>query len=188
MSTVAKEPRNPNILADMGLSRVSAIGAVIIVASAVQSTVLSYATILGVIPQLVLVVVLCLAFTDGGRVGLVCGFFAGLLQDLQLPEGSVVGLYALVYTLVGYAVGQVREFTPAESVWTPLFAVAAATALVEGSYATFAIMLGQEWVSIGFTAKVIGLVVLYNTLLTPLVFPVVRKVADRFRPERVYRW
>lgn len=184
---VVKEPRSPNILADLGLGRVSAIAAVIIIASAVQSTVLSYATILGVIPQVVLVVILSLAFTDGGRVGLVCGFFAGLLQDLQLPEGSVVGLYALVYTLVGYAVGQIREVAPAESVWTPLLAVAAATAIVEASYATLAILLGQEWVSIGFTAKVIGLVVLYNTLLTPLVFPLVRRVADRFRPERVYR-
>lgn len=188
MSVQAKEPRNPSIIGDLGIPRISAIAAVIIVASAVQSTVLSYATILGVIPQLVLVVVLCLAFTDGVRVGLVCGFFAGLLQDLQLPTGSIIGLYALVYTVVGYGVGQIREFTPAESVWTPVFTVAAATALVEGSYATLAIMLGQEWVSIGFTAKVIGLVVLYNTLLTPLVFPLVRKVADRFRPERVYRW
>lgn len=188
MNSVAKEPRAPSPFADLGVGRVSAIAALIIVASAVQSTVLSYATILGVIPQVVLVVVMCLAFTDGGRVGLVCGFFAGLLQDLQLPEGSIIGLYALVYTLVGYSVGQLREFTPEESVWTPVLTVAAATAVVEASYATLAIMLGQEWVSIMFTVKVIGLVVLYNTLLTPLVFPLVRKVADRFRPERVYRW
>jgi rod shape-determining protein MreD len=188
MSAQVKEPRTPNAFADLGIARISAIAAVIVVASALQSTVLSYATVLGVIPQVVLVVVLSLAFTDGARVGLVCGFFAGLLQDLQLPQGSIVGLYALVYTLVAYGVGQIREFTPAESVWTPVFAVAAATAVVEASYATLAIMLGQEWVSIGFTAKVIGLVVLYNTLLTPLVFPLVRKVADRFRPERVYHW
>jgi hypothetical protein len=24
--------------------------------------------------------------------------------------------------------------------------------------------------------------------LTPFIFPAVRKVADRFRPERIYRW
>ena len=51
-----------------------------------------------------------------------------------------------------------------------------------------AIMLGQPWVSIGFTAKVAGLVVLYNTLMTPFAFPLVRRVADRFRPERVHTW
>ena len=188
MSSAAKEPRAPSVWADFGIARGSAIAAMIVVAAALQSTVLSYATILGVIPQVVLVVVMSLAFTDGSRVGLVCGFFAGLLQDLQLPEGSIVGLYALVYTLVGYAVGQLRELGPSESVWTPVLTVAAATVVVEGSYATLAILLGQEWVSITFTAKVIGLVVLYNTLLTPLAFPLVRKVADRFRPERVYRW
>jgi hypothetical protein len=36
--------------------------------------------------------------------------------------------------------------------------------------------------------RVAGLVVLYNTLLTPFLFPLTRKIADRFRPERVYRW
>lgn len=188
MSTAAREPKPSSFLGDLGVPRVSAIGAVVILALALQSTVLSYATILGVIPQVALVVVMSLAFTDGERVGLVVGFFAGLLQDLQLPAGSIVGLYALVYTLVGYSVGLLREYIPAESVWTPVLTVAAASAVVEASYATLAILFGQQWVSLAFTAKVIGLVVLYNTLLTPLVFPLVRKVADRFRPERVYRW
>ena len=188
MSTAAREPKASGFLADLGVPRASAIAAVVVLALAVQSTVLSYATILGVIPQVALVVVMSLAFTDGERVGLVVGFFAGLLQDLQLPAGSIVGLYALVYTLVGYSVGLLRDYTPAESVWAPVLTVAAASAVVEASYATLAILFGQEWVSITFTAKVIGLVVLYNTLLTPLVFPLVRKVADRFRPERVYRW
>lgn len=188
MSVTAKEPRPSSVLSDLGVKRAAAIGAVVVFALALQSTVLSYATILGVIPQVALVVVICLAFTDGERVGLVAGFTAGLLQDLQLPAGSIVGLYALVYTLAGYAAGILREYAPAESVWTPVLTVAAGSALVETSYATLAILMGQEWVGIVFTAKVIGLVVLYNTLLTPLIFPLVRKVADRFRPERVYRW
>jgi rod shape-determining protein MreD len=187
MSATAQGPRATTWFHDFGFQRISAIAAVVILALAVQSTVLSYATILGVIPQVVLVVVMSLAFTDGERVGLVVGFFAGLLQDLQLPVGSIVGLYALVYTLVGYGVGSLRDYVPSDSVWTPVLTVAAASAAVEASYATLAILFGQEWVSIGFTAKVIGLVVLYNTLLTPLVFPLVRRVADRYRPERVYR-
>ena len=41
---------------------------------------------------------------------------------------------------------------------------------------------------LGYTVRVAGLVVLYNTLLTPFVFPLVRRVAERFRPERVHRW
>jgi cell shape-determining protein MreD len=94
----------------------------------------------------------------------------------------------LVYTLVAYAVGMFRIYAPQESVLAPVFAVTVATTVAEFGYAAMAIMLGQPWVGFDFTVKVAGLVILYNTLLTPFVYPLVRKVADRYRPERVYRW
>nr|MBA2426304.1 hypothetical protein [Actinomycetota bacterium] len=94
----------------------------------------------------------------------------------------------LVYTLIGYTVGVIRQYSIKESVWTPVAAVAAASAIAEIGYAALAILLGERWVSLIYTLKVTGLVVVYNTLLTPFVFPLVRRVADRFRPERVYRW
>ena len=187
MAMTAREPRTPGILSEIGLPRVFAVAAVVILALALQSTLLAQATVLGVIPQVVLVVVVCLAYLDGERVGLVTGFSAGLLQDL-LPFPAIIGLTALVYTLVGYAVGNLRQFAPADSVWTPVLAVALASAVAEFSYAALAIILGEPWVGLGYTARVAGLVVVYNTLLTPFVFPFVRRVADRFRPERVHRW
>lgn len=180
-------PRRPTIFGEIGLPRMLAVGAVLVVAVALQSTLLAQVTVLGVIPQVVLVVVVCLAYLDGERVGVVTGFFAGLLQDL-LPFPTIIGLTALVYTLVGYAVGNLRQYAPAESVWTPVLAVAVASAVAQLSYAALAIILGEPWVGLGYTARVAGLVVLYNTLLTPFVFPLVRRVADRFRPERVHRW
>lgn len=187
MAMTVREPRTPGILREFGFPRVFAVGAVAVVALALQSTLLAQLTILGVIPQVVLVVVVCFAYLDGERVGLVTGFSAGLLQDL-LPFPAVIGLTALVYTLVGYGVGILRQFAPSESVWTPVLVVALASAVAEFGYATLSIILGEPWVGLGYTARVSGLVVLYNTLLTPFVFPLVRRVADRFRPERVHRW
>lgn len=182
---LAKEPRSPGLLADIGVARMLVTGLIVIVTLALQSTVLARMTLLGVIPQLVLVVVVSLAYLDGERVGAAAGFAGGLMQDLLLPQ-SIVGLTALVYTLIGYGVGVLRQYTTAESVWTPVFAVTIASAVAEISYATLAVLLGQEWVSIAYTGKVIGLIVLYNTLLTPFVFPLVKKIASRFRPQRVY--
>jgi rod shape-determining protein MreD len=179
--------RRPTILGEIGLPRVLAVAAVIVVALALQSTLLAQATVLGVIPQVVLVVVVCLAYVDGERVGVVTGFSAGLLQDL-MPVPGVIGLRALVYTLVGFAVGNLRQYAPSDSVWTPVLAVALASGVAELGYAGLAITLGEPWVGLGYTARVAGLVVLYDTLLTPFVFPLVRRVADRFRPERVHRW
>ncbi|MGH2788681.1 MAG: rod shape-determining protein MreD [Actinomycetota bacterium] len=187
MSISTKDIRAPGALSDIGIGRVAAVAALMIVAFALQSTLLTRATILGVVPQVLLVVVVSLAYTDGERVGLVVGFFGGLLQDLLIPE-SIIGLYALVYTLIGFGVGSFRKYAVGDSVWTPVLVVAAASAAAEMSYATLAIIMGQQWVSLTFTAKVAGLVVLYNTLLTPFIFPAVRRVAERFRPERIYRW
>jgi rod shape-determining protein MreD len=176
------------ILAEVGLARVAAVAALIIVALALQSTVLARLTILGVIPQVVLVVVISLAYTDGERVGVVTGFAAGLLQDLLLPPQSIMGLTALVYTFVGYSAGKLSQFAPRDAVWTPVATVAVASALSELGYALLSILMGRAWVGLVYTAKVAGLVVLYNTLLTPFVYPLVRRFADRFRPERIYRW
>ncbi len=174
------------IFSEMGVPRVAAIGAIVVTALALQSTLLARITVLGVIPQLVLVVMVSLAYSNGERVGVVTGFAGGMLQDLLISQ-SIVGLTALVYTLIAYGVGTLREYAPPQSVWAPVFSVAIASAVAELSYAVLAIMLGQPWVSLAFTAKVAGLVVLYNTLLTPLVFPLIRKVSERFQPERVYR-
>jgi rod shape-determining protein MreD len=176
------------LLGEIGLTRIAAVAAVVVVALALQSTLLARLTLLGVIPQLVLVVVVSLAYTDGERVGVVVGFTAGLLQDLLLPPQSILGLTALVYTFVGYAAGILRQFAPPDSVWTPVLAVTLASAAAEVSYPLLSIIMGRPWVSLAYTVKVAGLVILYNTLLTPFVFPLTRKVADRFRPERVYRW
>ena len=188
MATNAKPVRARGPLGELGVPRFLAIAAVLIVALALQSTLLTKTTFLGVIPQLVLVSVVSLAYLDGPRMGVLVGFFGGLLMDLQLPPGTIAGIYALVYTLIGFGVGSYRQYSTSESVWTPVFLVAIGSALAEAGYALLSIMLGERWVSLTFTAKVLGLVVLYDTLLTPFVFPVIRRVAARFRPEKVHRW
>lgn len=183
----SSEARVSGFFSEVGISRIVAVGLVVLAALTLQTTVLARLTLLGVIPQLVLVVVVCLAWVDGPRVGVTAGFFGGLLLDLQLPPASIVGLTALVYTFIGYGVGFFRQYSVGESVWAPALAVAISSMVAEGGYALLAILLGRPWVSLAFTAKVAGLVVLYDMLLTPFVFPLVRRVADRFRPERVYR-
>jgi rod shape-determining protein MreD len=186
MSVAAGDLRGRGFLNETGIRRALAFAATLLLALVIQSTLLVKVTLLGVIPQLTLVVVVGFAYLDGERVGTVAGFCVGILQDLLLPQ-SIIGLTALVYTLVGFTVGRARQYAP-DSVWAPVAMAAGASAAAELGYALLSIMLGQPWVSISFTLRVIGLVALYNTLLMPLVFPFLRRVADRYRPERVYRW
>lgn len=178
--------RRASLVSELGFARPAAVGGILVAAIALQSTLLTKVTILGVIPQLAFVVVVSLAYLEGEKAGVAVGFAAGLLVDLLLPL-SIVGLTALVYTSIGYLIGSGRQLASGDSVWVPVFAVAMASAAAEFSYAILAIMMGERWVSLGYTAKIAGLVTLYNTLLTPFVFPVVKKIADKVRPERVVR-
>ena len=58
-------------------------------------------------PDLVLVVVVALALTGGPMEGVLGGFCAGLALDVAPPATHLVGQYALVFCLVGYAAGRV---------------------------------------------------------------------------------
>jgi rod shape-determining protein MreD len=152
----------------------------------VQSTLLTKVTLLGVIPQMLFVVVVSLTLLEGESVGITVAFLGGLIQDFLLV-GAITGLTALVYTMVAFGVGILRAYLPHQSVWTPVLVVAIASAVAEFGYAILSIIMGQNWISLSYTARIAGLVILYNTLLTPFVYPVVKNVADRVRPERVVR-
>jgi rod shape-determining protein MreD len=180
MMAVVNEPRR-GVVSHIGLTRAVAIAALMIAALAIQSTLLPLATLLGVIPQLVLVVVVSLAYIDGERVGIIAGFTGGLLMDLLIP-GAPVGVNALLFVLIGYGVARFRQLTPSEGVWTPVVVVIFASIVAEFGYGLLQIMFGQPWIALSDTAKVAGLVIVYNTLLTPFVFPVVRRVSERFGP------
>lgn len=61
------------------------------------------------LPDLFLVLVVCLGFILGERRGAVIGLLAGLLQDVVL--GSALGFFALAKMLLGYGAGLLgREF------------------------------------------------------------------------------
>lgn len=185
--SVAADVRTSGTLTDLGILRAIAVAVLLLGALVLQSTVLEQVTFLEVTPQLALIVVVSLAYLVGPQIGVVTGFSAGLLLDLQLPEqGAVVGITPLLYVLLAYGVGAMRQYSLSESVWAPVFTVTVVSAISEFSYAGLSIILGQSWVSLTYTAKVAGLVVLYNTLLTPFVFPIVRRISSRYAPSKVY--
>jgi rod shape-determining protein MreD len=107
---------------------------VLIVASIVlQLTVLNGLRLPGGgVPDVVLVVVAALAVADGPLAGAITGFAAGLCLDLAPPGSLLVGQYALVFCLAGWAAGRLGRAAGKHPLWSVLFmaiVVAAAEAL-----------------------------------------------------------
>jgi rod shape-determining protein MreD len=82
----------------------------------------------GGVPDFLLVAVAAIGMTGGPMTGAVTGFAAGLCLDLAPPGSGIVGEYALVFCLAGWACGRFRGIL-SRSALLPM-AVTAAVAVV----------------------------------------------------------
>src|SRR2546421_12337060 len=98
---------------------------VVLTALVLQSTLFSQVTLAGVKPELVYLVSIVLAFLEGPSSGAVAGFAGGMAQDFLLNQPK--GITALTLTLVGYAVGTIRQYIVTPSPLLPVALVAGGT-------------------------------------------------------------
>lgn len=122
----------------------------------------------GVAPDLVLLVVVALALNSGPMTGMICGFCAGLALDIAPPSGHLIGVYALVFCLLGYFCGLVSAELES-SVLLPLAASAVGAAAGAALYAAVGIVLGNPDVTGPAVRHVLPLSVFYDVLLSPFV-------------------
>ena len=150
--------------------------ALILSALVIQTTILPHLALFQVMPDLVLTVVICIALVRGPSVGAVAGFTGGLLRDFLLYAPT--GLSALAYLSVGYAVGAIRPYVQSTSVAVPLVGVLAGSTAGTSFYIGLSVLLGVSSGSLSRVIQVVVLTGLYNTLLVPFVYPVVRRVSN----------
>jgi rod shape-determining protein MreD len=160
--------------------------AVVLTALVLQSTIFAQVKLAQAKPDLVALVTIVLAYLEGPSSGALAGFAGGMAEDflLNLPKG----ITALSLTLVGYAVGTARQYVVTPSPLIPVVVVAGATFAGVLFNQLVAFLLGQLHVGLGYVVKVAILAGIYNAVLTPLVFPIVRRVAESSRATRVFRW
>jgi rod shape-determining protein MreD len=166
--------------------RVLALTAVVVTALLLQSTLFADLKLLGVRPELLYLITIVIALLEGPDEGLVFGFFAGLAQDFMLNEPK--GLTALTLTLLGYAVGLARQYIVSPSPLVPTIGVAIGTATGIGFYEVVSFLLGEYNQPVTFTVKVALLAALYNAVLTPILYPLLRRISVGSRPRRVVRF
>ena len=119
-------------------------------------------------PDLVLVVVVALGLTGGPLEGMLGGFCAGLALDVAPPATHLVGQYALVFCLVGYATGRVGSHLN-ESAWAPIGVAALGAALGELLFALTGMIFGNLDITWSAVGHVLPASVVYDVLLSPFV-------------------
>jgi rod shape-determining protein MreD len=159
---------------------------IILTALLLQSTVFSGVRLIGVRPELIYLVTILIAMLEGPRSGAVAGFAGGMAQDILLNHPGK-GTTALTLTLLGYSIGMFRQYIVTPSPWLPAMLVAGGTAGALIFYGTITFLIGQLDAGWAYLIKAALLSGLYNAVLTPVVYPIIRRVTESSHRSKVFR-
>ncbi|UCH33569.1 MAG: rod shape-determining protein MreD [Armatimonadota bacterium] len=145
--------------------------AVIALCGALQFSVLHWARIAGVEPDLLLIVTVVIGLLSGPRAGMAVGFSAGVVQGAVLGRG--IGVFAAAKTIVGYLVGVAGARLYVENLFVMMGAAAAMTVAHE----VIALVLTRsQGVSLGNAVVSIMLQACYNGGAALIVGAALRRV------------
>jgi rod shape-determining protein MreD len=128
----------------------------------------------GVQPNLMLLVAVAGGIVAGPSGGALLGFAVGLLTDLLFLE-TPLGISALVYCLVAYAVGTLQTGVLRTNWWLPFITVLVACAAGETLFALVGAMLGQRELVNERLLLIAGVVGVLNAVLAVVVVPLTRR-------------
>jgi len=149
--------------------------AIIVVVLLIQLTLINSITILGIKPDLIMVVVVVFSLLRGEKEGTISGFASGLLQDIF--STGLLGINALAKTVIGFICGILKEKIFHEHI---LFLIPVITFIASITQSILIFLLlrafGIEY-SLTWSLKQLALPeALYSSLLSPFIFLAINKL------------
>ena len=147
----------------------------------VEIGVISEVPVFGVTIDVSPLLVAFVGLTCGSTIGAVTGFGVGLLVDLMLAQ--TLGVTSLVFTVIGYWAGRLRELRDPQAAIAPLLVGACAAAVALVGYSVIEFLLGVDApVSLDLLRQIVlGIVV--DTVLALPMWLLVRRVLDPALPD-----
>jgi rod shape-determining protein MreD len=131
----------------------------------------------GVIPDIVLVSVLVVALQGGPEAGAIYGFGSGMFIDMFLRPPA--GLSAMAYTIVGLAMGLIRDRLIRHP-WWHYPAIGAVGSLASSTlYLTLGGLAGQEHLWASRSLRIVLVRAIYDGALATIVIPVTTRLLAR---------
>lgn len=165
------------------IRRAGMVTLVLVTAAILQTSLLPFLSLSGFRPDLLLLVTIAFALRDGLLTGLRVGFAAGVLVDLLLNE-SPVGLTALVFVGVAYAVGVARPYLAPDSWSAPVILSVMGTLVGVAGYGMLSAVLAEDPIAMGLILQASLVSAIYALLLAPVVDGLVRRLSEQFPLER----
>jgi rod shape-determining protein MreD len=161
------------------------LGFVVIICVVLQTTLFTHLRIDGVAPEVGLVAVLAVAYYDGAESGAWFGFVMGLSIDLFLT--TPLGLSALSYAITAYGVGVFQAgMVRRPPAIAPL--LGGIGGFVGGLvFLAIGAVVGESGFLSLSSLKAVAISAVYDALIAPIVFPLVRRAARHTQNEATWR-
>ncbi|HZL47703.1 MAG TPA: rod shape-determining protein MreD [Solirubrobacteraceae bacterium] len=162
-------------------SLLTRIALLVVVVVFFQIGVVSEVPVFGVVVDLSPLVVAFVGLLCGSTVGAATGFAVGLLVDLALVQ--TLGVTSLIFTLIGYWCGRLRELRDPQATLTPLLVGAAAAAAALVGYSLMEFLLGVDApVSLELLRQIL-LGVVVDTIVALPMWAIVRRSLEPGLPD-----
>lgn len=147
---------------------------IIFIAYILQTVIIPDFNILGIAPNLMLVIVCSIAFLFGSTIGGEIGFFAGLLLDFN--QGRAIGLYAFLCMYIGIILGQFNKRFFKDNYIVAIIFIGLTTAVYEIFIYVFGIFAYSQSFYFGEFAINILLSIAVNVICALIVYPLMLRI------------
>lgn len=147
---------------------------VVILNTILQSTLITYIGVFGVVPNTAIVIVTLIAIKKGRLYGSAFGLFAGLLQDIMFSV--VIGVNGFILFFIGYLIGFAHNSFTKETAVYPFVFTALGTIFYNFVFALMQFFLSREVVFIDAVRSVFSLEIIYNGFIAVVLFIVMQRI------------
>lgn len=147
---------------------------IIIVNFIIQSTILPYFSIFGVVPNTALIIVVIIALSKGKYYGGFFGLFIGLIQDVIF--NITLGINGFIYFFAGYLIGSIEKILARDNVLSPIIFTSLTTIYYNIFYFLFMFFLSRYIPFKYYINHVIPIELVYNGLVSILIYKLFNRV------------
>lgn len=154
---------------------------IILICFLLECTVFQRLALGSVTPNLLIVVTSSFGFMRGKKEGMLVGFLSGILVDIMF--GDLIGFYALIYMVLGYANGFFRKIFYDDDIKLPLILIAASDFIYGNIVCIFMFIMRSRFQYFYYLKNVILPELIYTILVTLVLYQVILHINKKLEAE-----
>ncbi len=163
------------------IKRIAVTAVLILVVYLLQCTIFPSLEIAGIKPNLLIIIISSVGFMRGPREGMITGFAAGLLTDIQF--GELIGFYAVIYLLIGYVNGLFRQMYYDEDIKLPLFLITLSEFMYGIVIYFLMFLLKSDFDFLYYLNRIIVPELIYTIVVTLVLYPFILYINQKLEAE-----